>query len=321
MRIFLAPMVGRTDRYFRRLVRIISPNITLFTEMITVDSLLRGKRSIHEVDEREHPIVIQLAGDDERKMIECSKISQDLGYDEVNLNVGCPSTKVVKGGFGACQINEPNKIANFVKSIKNSCDVPISIKTRLGLGYDHDLDAIKDFINQTSDAGCKIFYIHARNAILNGLSTRKNRSVPPLRYNDVSILKKEFPNVEIYINGGFESMTSIKNISTTFDGIMIGRKVYGDPMFLIKLEKSFFSEQYDKSREQIINEYLETLNKKDISNKRFVMRHLTNLYFKTNLSKKWKRYIHFISNSKNPITDLKYFPKEDTYETKKVISS
>ncbi len=201
MKIFLAPMVGRTDKYFRKLVRIISPNIIMFTEMITVDSLIRGNLRNYTVNRQEHPLVAQIAGNDSDKFIECAEILTKSGFDEINLNIGCPSAKVVKGGFGACQIIDPFKVAEFVKAIKSCTDLPVSIKTRLGLGYEQDLDDIKNFIRLTSEAGCEIFYIHARNAILNGLSTRKNRSVPPLRYDGVMITKKTFHHLKVYING------------------------------------------------------------------------------------------------------------------------
>ncbi len=321
MKIFLAPMVGRTDRYFRSLIRIISPNITLFTEMITVDSLIRGKRSNHLITEDEHPIIIQLAGDDKKKFLECSQIAEDLGYDEINLNIGCPSNKVIKGGFGACQIIEPEKVSDYVYAINRKCKIPISIKTRLGLGFDQKLDDIIKFIEMTSNAGCKIFYIHARNAILNGLSTRKNRSIPPLRYDDVIYLKNLFPNLKIYINGGFEYIEDIEKTLKIFDGIMIGRKIYNDPMFLTKIDELIFSSYQDKCREKIINQFLDKLTKDDHCNKKFVLRHLTNLYFNTSLSKKWKKFIHNLSNSDRPLSDLRYFSNEKRYEEKKVVST
>ena len=196
MKIFLAPMVGRTDKYFRKLVRIISPNVILFTEMITVDSLIRGNFRNYTVNKSEHPLIAQIAGNDSKKFVECAEILTKSGFDEINLNIGCPSAKVVKGGFGACQIINPHKVSEFVESIKSCTNLPISIKTRLGLGFDQNLDDIKKFIRLTSEAGCKTYYIHARNAILDGLSTRKNRSVPPLRYDDVMKLKRTFPDLK-----------------------------------------------------------------------------------------------------------------------------
>ena len=237
MKIFLAPMVGRTDKYFRKLVRIISPNIIMFTEMITLDSLIRGNLRDYTVNKQEHPLVAQIAGNDSDKFIECAEILTKSGFDEINLNIGCPSAKVVKGGFGACQIIDPFKVAEFVEAIKSCTDLPVSIKTRLGLGYDQDLDDIKKFIRLTSEAGCEIFYIHARNAILNGLSTRKNRSVPPLRYDDVMILKETFPHLKVYINGGIVNLEDLNELLAVYGGVMLGRKIYDDPMFLIIFRK------------------------------------------------------------------------------------
>ena len=224
MKIFLAPMVGRTDKYFRRLVRIISPNIVMFTEMITVDSLIRGNFKNYIVDKNEHPLVAQIAGNDTRKFIQCAEILTKSGFDEINLNIGCPSAKVVKGGFGACQIIDPYKVAQFVEAIKSCTDLPVSIKTRLGLGFDQSLDNIIKFIEVNSNAGCETFYIHARNAVLNGLSTRKNRTVPPLRYDDVYKLKEMFPYLNIYINGGIVNIEDLNELLVIYGGVMLGRK-------------------------------------------------------------------------------------------------
>ena len=240
MKIFLAPMVGRTDKYFRKLVRIISPNVILFTEMITVDSLIRGNFRNYTVNKSEHPLIAQIAGNDSKKFVECAEILTKSGFDEINLNIGCPSAKVVKGGFGACQIINPHKVSEFVESIKSCTNLPISIKTRLGLGFDQNLDDIKKFIRLTSEAGCKTYYIHARNAILDGLSTRKNRSVPPLRYDDVMKLKRTFPDLKIYINGGIVNMDVMSELLTIYGGVMLGRKIYDDPMFLNDIEKKYF---------------------------------------------------------------------------------
>ena len=319
MKVFLAPMVGRTDKYFRRLARIISPNITLFTEMITVDSLIRGNFKKYSIKNTEHPLVVQIAGNDKNKFIQSTEIIAQQGFDEINLNIGCPSSKVVKGGFGACQIESPMKVAEYIDGIRAHTKIPVSIKTRLGLGYRQDLTNIIDFIRATSEAGCKIYYIHARNAILNGISTRKNRSIPPLRYNDVFELKKLFPELQIYINGGFEDITDIKEMLDIYQGIMIGRKIYNNPMFLAEIENEIFSTNKTFSIEEVICQYVDQLDAEEASNKLYALKHLTNLYKGTRLSKKWRNYLHNLINSSQPIENLKNFFKENSYEEKEII--
>lgn len=307
MKIFLAPMVGRTDKYFRRLVRIISSNIIMFTEMITVDSLIRGNIRNYTVDKSEHPVVAQIAGNDSKKFVECAEILTTSGFDEINLNIGCPSAKVVKGGFGACQIVDPNSVAEFVESIKSSTDLPVSIKTRLGLGFDQSLEDIKEFIKLTSEAGCKTFYIHARNAILNGLSTRKNRSVPPLRYDDVMKLKEIYPHLNIYINGGIVNLEDLNKLLEIYGGVMLGRKIYDDPMFLNDIEKNIYSSNRNLSTYDIICRYIDQLDEDDSHNKLYALKHLVNLYKGTCYAKKWRKFLHSMINSDQPLQNIKNF--------------
>ena len=318
MKIFLAPMVGRTDKYFRKLVRIISPNVILFTEMITVDSLIRGNLRNYTVNKSEHPLIAQIAGNDSKKFVECAEILTKSGFDEINLNIGCPSAKVVKGGFGACQIINPHKVSEFVESIKSCTNLPISIKTRLGLGFDQNLDDIKKFIKLTSEAGCKTYYIHARNAILDGLSTRKNRSVPPLRYDDVMKLKRTFPDLKIYINGGIVNMDVMSELLTIYGGVMLGRKIYDDPMFLNDIEKKIFSSNKNLSTHEVICKYIDQLDAEDQHNKLYALKHLTNLYKGTCYAKKWRKFLHLVINSNQPLQNIKNFNYKSKNEERKI---
>ena len=318
MKIFLAPMVGRTDKYFRRLVRIISSNIIMFTEMITVDSLIRGNIRNYTVDKSEHPVVAQIAGNDSKKFAECAEILTTSDFDEINLNIGCPSAKVVKGGFGACQIVDPYSVAKFVESIKSSTDLPVSIKTRLGLGFDQSLEDIKKFIKLTSEAGCKTFYIHARNAILNGLSTRKNRSVPPLRYDDVMKLKEIYPHLDIYINGGIVDLEDLKKLLEIYGGVMLGRKIYDDPMFLNDIEKNIYSSNSKLSTYDIICRYIDQLDEEDSHNKLYALKHLVNLYKGTCYAKKWRKFLHSMINSDQPIQNIKNFDYRSNNEKREI---
>ena len=318
MKIFLAPMVGRTDKYFRRLVRIISSNIIMFTEMITVDSLIRGNIRNYTVDKSEHPVVAQIAGNDSKKFVECAEILTTSGFDEINLNIGCPSAKVVKGGFGACQIVDPNSVAKFVESIKSSTDLPVSIKTRLGLGFDQSLEDIKKFIKLTSEAGCKTFYIHARNAILNGLSTRKNRSVPPLRYDDVMKLKEIYPHLNIYINGGIVNLEDLNKLLEIYGGVMLGRKIYDDPMFLNDIEKNIYSSNSNLSTYDVICRYVDQLDEEDSHNKLYALKHLVNLYKGTCYAKKWRKFLHSMINSDQPLQNIKNFDYRSNNEKREI---
>ena len=275
-RIYLAPMVGRTDEHYRMFVRILSKNISLYTEMITCDSYIYTERKLYKVKPIENDLTIQLAGSEPKKYGICAKIIEDNGYSEINLNIGCPSTKVIKGEFGACLMNSPKLVADCITEIKKSCNLPVSIKTRLGLGYDEDLHLLFGLIDETRNAGCKKFFIHARNAILSGLSPKKNRKIPKLRYEDVLRVKNKYKDIDLYLNGGLEDIAEIHNNISLFNGIMIGRKIYDDPMFLRVIEREVFNNQTVITRREIISqylEYIEPLSKKGISNY-LLLRHL-----------------------------------------------
>jgi len=316
-RIYLAPMVGRTDEHYRMFIRILSKNISLYTEMITCDSFIYTERKLYKVKPTENDLTIQLAGSEPKKYGICAKIIEDNGYSEINLNIGCPSTKVIKGEFGACLMNSPNLVAECITEIKKSCDLPVSIKTRLGLGYEEDLSLLFGLIDATSNAGCKKFFIHARNAILNGLSPKKNRKIPKLRYQDVLRVKNKYKDIDLSLNGGLEDIPEIQNNISLFDGIMIGRKIYDDPMFLRVIEREVFNDQTVITRKEIISQYLkyiEPLSKKGISNY-LLLRHLFSLYYNTSSAKKWKKYLHDIIQHDKQIKSINDF-EELGYEEK-----
>ena len=314
-RIYLAPMVGRTDEHYRAFVRILSKNIYLYTEMITCDSFLHTNRKDYVVKEGEKNLTIQLAGSDPKKYGQCASIIEDQGYDEINLNIGCPSSKVVKGEFGACLMNNPDKVAECVYEIKQSCDLPISIKTRLGLGYEENLDLLFTLINKTKVFGCSKYIIHARNAILNGLSPKKNRKIPLLRYADVTTVKDSFPGLEFYLNGGVEDISEIRKNINKFDGLMIGRRIYDNPMFLNQIEKEIYNNNETLSRQSILKKYLKyalSLQNKNTSNY-LLLRHLFSLYYNTSSSKKWKKFLHEIIQSDKEIELITSF-EESAYD-------
>ena len=240
-RFCVAPMMDRTDRHERFFLRSLSKKAFLYTEMINVNALLYGdKKDILLFNECEHPLGIQLGGNDPIKLGDSAIISEASGYDEINLNIGCPSPKVQNGEFGAVLMKNPKLVAQCIKSIKDKVKIPVSVKCRIGvddMNEDKDLSA---FIKEVSDSGCKVFIVHARKAWLKGLSPKENRNIPPLNYQRVYRLKEEFPDLEIIINGGITSTHQIKDHLKKVDGVMLGRSVYHSPYLLSDIEKEIF---------------------------------------------------------------------------------
>ena len=236
-RFCVAPMMDRTDRHERFFLRSLSKKAFLYTEMINVNALLYGdKKDILLFNQCEHPLGIQLGGNDPIKLGDSAIISEAYGYDEINLNIGCPSSKVQNGEFGAVLMKNPKLVAQCIKSIKDKVKIPVSVKCRIGvddMNEDKDLSA---FIEEVSDSGCKVFIVHARKAWLKGLSPKENRNIPPINYQRVYRLKEEFPDLEIIINGGLKKIEDSEKHLRFVDGVMMGRKVYEDPYQLIKVD-------------------------------------------------------------------------------------
>ena len=252
-RFCVAPMMDRTDRHERFFLRSLSKKAYLYTEMINANAVLFGNHNeLLKFNECEHPLAIQLGGNDPIKLSEAATISETYGYDEINLNVGCPSTKVQNGDFGAILMRNPNLVAKCVKAIKNNVNIPVSIKCRIGVD---DMDEEKDlntFIKKVSDSGCKVFIIHARKAWLKGLSPKENRNIPPLNYERVYKLKDEFPHLEIIINGGLENVEDSKNHLIKVDGVMMGRKAYENPFQLTKVDHLVYGMPFlPKTKEEV----------------------------------------------------------------------
>ena len=305
---YIAPMVGRTDIFFRTLVRVISDSINLYTEMINCDAFLHTNRKYYKVDKNEHHLSIQLAGSDPKKFAECAKIINNNGYDEININVGCPSSKVVKGDFGACLMQKPDTLSSIVEEISKHTDVPLSIKTRLGLNYNENLDLLVNLIAKTSAVDCKKFIIHARNAVLGGLSPKKNRSIPRIRYNDAEKITKIFPDLQFVINGEIEQVESIEQQLNIFDGVMIGRKIYDDPVFIQRMQVHLDGKVKQMTRSEILEKYLDATQyiEHDKSNY-LLLRHLFGLYYNTSKSKMWKKFLHQTITSDLSIDKLRKF--------------
>lgn len=257
-RLSIAPMMDHTDRHFRFFLRLISKHALLYTEMITSRAIIHGDNErLLGYSESEHPLAIQIGGSDPYELAVCTQIAEDLGYDEVNLNAGCPSDRVQSGRFGACLMTEPDLVAECIYRMQKNAGIPVTIKTRLGVDNRDSYEELVSFIKKVSDAGCNTFIIHARKAWLKGLSPKQNRDIPPLDYEKVYQLKRDFPQSEIIINGGFTGKEDIIQQFPKVDGVMIGRAAYHDPCLLAELECILFEDTADiKSRQEILQEYI-----------------------------------------------------------------
>ena len=277
----VAPMMQYTDMHDRYLLRLISKNIFLYTEMIATGSLIHGKCFNQLLfNKEEHPVGIQLGGSNVNDLIECSKRSEQEGYDEINLNVGCPSDRVQKGRFGACLMLEPELVSECLFNMQKAVKIPVSIKCRLGIDDNESYDFLYNFISIVKESEISTFIIHARNGILKGLSPRQNRNVPPLKYDYVYKLKNDFPDLEIIINGGIKTVNESRNHLMHVDGVMIGRAAYDNPFILSDLDSIFYNEQsISKSKKQILNTYLEYVERqlKNGHNLSRMMKHLFGL--------------------------------------------
>ncbi len=240
-RLCVAPMMSHTDRHFRFLLRLLSKHTLLYTEMVTTGALLYGDTDKHlRFNEEEHPLGIQLGGNDPQDLTACAKLAMQYGYDEVNLNIGCPSDRVKKGRFGACLMAEPELVAECVHAMSAAVAIPVTVKTRIGIDRRDSYEHLLHFIKTVSAAGCQSFMIHARKAWLQGLSPRQNREVPPLRYDVVYRLKQDLPHLQIIINGGINRLVDAQAHLQYVDGVMMGRAIYHNPCLLARADQSLF---------------------------------------------------------------------------------
>ncbi len=240
-RISVAPMLDWTDRHCRYLHRLLSQHALLYTEMVTTGALLHGDVARHlRFNAEEHPVALQLGGSEPVDLAKAAKLGQDWGYDEINLNCGCPSERVQRGAFGACLMNEAQLVADGVKAMRDSVSIPVTVKHRIGIDKNESYDFVRDFVGTVADAGCEIFIVHARNAWLQGLSPKENRDIPPLRYEIVAQLKQEFPHLTIAINGGIKTDEVVQAQLQQVDGVMIGREAYHNPWWLARWDELYF---------------------------------------------------------------------------------
>jgi tRNA-dihydrouridine synthase A len=299
-RLAVAPMLDWTDRHCRAFHRLLSPHAWLYTEMVTTGALLHGDVARHlRFNAREHPLALQLGGSDPDDLAHCARLAQDWGYDEVNLNCGCPSERVQKGAFGACLMNEPRLVADCVAAMRAACDLPVSVKHRIGIDRNEDYGFVRDFVGTVAEAGCSIFIVHARNAWLKGLSPKENREVPPLRYEVVHRLKREFPQLEILINGGLADTVTITEQMQHLDGVMIGREAYQNPWQLVEWERVLYNPDWAPERGEIIASlmaYCQDERSAHGTPVRAIVRHILGL---ANGLPRAKRFRQMLSDPKN----------------------
>jgi tRNA-dihydrouridine synthase A len=251
----VAPMLDWTDRHCRYFHRLLSPHAWLYTEMVTTGALLHGDVPRHlRFNAAEQPVALQLGGSEPEALAQSAKLGEEWGYDEINLNCGCPSERVQNGAFGACLMHEPALVRDCVAAMRAAVSIPVTVKHRIGIDRIESYDFVRDFVGTVAQGGATSFIVHARNAWLQGLSPKENREIPPLRYEFAAQLKRDFPQLEIIVNGGIANLPSIRDRLAEVDGVMIGREAYNNPWLLSEWETALFNADWAPTREEIIAE-------------------------------------------------------------------
>lgn len=291
----IAPMMERTDRHFRYFMRQITRRTLLYTEMIATMAILHGDRQkLLDFSPRERPLALQLGGDNPRQLAECARIGEDWGYDEINLNVGCPSDRVKSGNFGACLMAQPHLVARAVEAMQRAVTIPVSVKHRIGIDERDRYEDMANFVRIVAGAGCRRFTVHARKAWLQGLSPKENRTIPPLRYQDVYRLKQEFSGLWVEINGGITTLEQVESHLHCVDGVMIGRAAYDNPYLFATVDRDIYGEKVEPpARHQVAEGMLPYIDEWVSRGLRLhaISRHLLQLFVGQRGSKAWKRYI------------------------------
>lgn len=252
-RMSVAPMMDWTDKHCRYFHRLLSQHTLLYTEMVTTGALIHGDVKRHlRFEAQEHPVALQLGGSEPSDLVQSARLGAQWGYDEINLNCGCPSERVQRGAFGACLMNETSLVADCVKAMVDVVDIPVTVKHRIGIDKIESYDFVRDFVGTVADAGCEVFIVHARNAWLKGLSPKENREVPPLRYEMVAQLKRDFPQLTIAVNGGIKTDEVVQQQLQQVDGVMVGREAYHNPWWLASWDALYYQdESIERTREAI----------------------------------------------------------------------
>ena len=292
-RISVAPMMDWTDRHCRTFHRLLTKHTRLYTEMITTGALLHGDQPRHlDFNNEEHPVALQLGGSEPTDLAACAKLGVLWGYDEINLNCGCPSERVQRGSFGACLMAEPRLVADCVKAMVDTVMVPVTVKHRIGIDKVESYDFVRDFVGTVADAGCGVFIVHARNAILKGFSPKQNREVPPLKYDFVYQLKRDFPHLAIVLNGGVRTSIDIQQHLAHVDGVMIGREAYQNPYWLASFDRDFFGDvEHPTSREDVEAKLALYAARQSLHGvpRHSIMRHTLGLYRGLPGARAWRR--------------------------------
>ena len=316
----IAPMMDWTDKHCRYFYRLISKNVQLYTEMITTKAILRGdKNRLLDFNDGENPLVLQLGGSDPKEMAECAIIAEDWGYDEVNINVGCPSDRVLSGSFGACLMKEPKLVAQCVEAMIERCGIPITVKHRIGIDDMESYDQLSDFVSLISQKGCQHFIVHARKAWLTGLSPKENRTIPPLNYPWVYQLKKDFPKLKFTLNGGIETCQDIAGHLDQVDGVMLGRSIYHNPFLLEQIEVEIFkSKESTLDREHILRQYMSYIAEQSKLGVpvRSMSRHILGLYHGEANAKLFRRLLSGKVVELDQLNDWLDFKKNSSTEIK-----
>ena len=293
-RLSVAPMMAWTDKHCRYFHRLITRNALLYTEMVSTGALLHGDLRQHlRFDEKEHPVALQLGGSEPADLALAAKRGEDWGYDEINLNCGCPSVRVQRGAFGACLMNEPALVADGVKAMMDAVNVPVTVKHRIGVDRIESYAFVRDFVGQVSDAGCKVFIVHARNAWLDGLSPKENREIPPLRYELAYQLKRDFPALTISVNGGITTNAQIADHLQHVDGVMVGREAYHNPWLMADWDAVFYGDApstltRDAVEEQMVA-YMEQEAAEDGTPWSAIARHMLGLRHGLRGARRWRQ--------------------------------
>ncbi|MCG8018124.1 MAG: tRNA dihydrouridine(20/20a) synthase DusA [Candidatus Thiodiazotropha sp. 'RUGA'] len=288
-------MLDWTDRYCRYFLRLISSHVLLYTEMVTTGAILHGNRArFLDFDPSEHPVALQLGGSEPEALAQCAKLGEQWGYNEINLNVGCPSDRVQSGRFGACLMLTPELVADCVKAMRDQVTIDVTVKHRIGVDDQDSYQALCDFVGKVSEAGCETFIVHARKAWLQGLSPKENREIPPLHYETVHQLKRDFPDLQIIINGGITTLEQVEQNLKKVDGVMIGREAYNNPWILSQADSLIYgSEGIPSSRHQIIESMIPYIDQELSAGTPInrITRHILGLFQGLPGAKKWRRML------------------------------
>jgi len=294
-RISIAPMLDWTDRYFRYFARLISRHTLLYTEMVTTGALLHGDRArFLDFDPLEHPVALQLGGSEPAELARCSHLGEQWGYDEINLNLGCPSDRVQSGRFGACLMKQSALVADCIRAMRDATGLPVTAKHRVGVDEQDSYAALRDFVGTLAEAGCDSFIVHARKAWLQGLSPKQNREVPPLRYQAVYQLKQDFPGLDIIINGGITTLDQCADHLQRVDGVMIGREAYHNPWILADADRRIFGDSpAPLTRHQVVERLLPFIDRELAQGTPLqrITRHLLGLFHGQPNARAWRRHL------------------------------